>query len=283
MEVLLEVLKFFGTHFLPLVAVLSIYLLYFNSKFKKYGNIDAQFQKLAKLEKIEKALTSVKASAEIFVKHDNKYLLANIETIMAKVRNQSEFEYHKRKEDSERLERLSTRLIDASDISNNNIELFYDSMIIYRSKVLENLKDNSQEMPVELINLISKSTNDRVPEGAEAKVLYNIFFRAYECTDFNHAFEQWYENLEIIEYKLKQTSSRISLGILNVFCSEITAQEKTVQADNLIYTHLSKSLNEVEQNRQAIYQELTKLIDATFSLSEIIRKEGEFDFDKSNV
>ena len=85
------------------------------SKGKSDGEITAKQLKIGIVAEIEKSASKAKADGEITTQHLKRDLLADIKKSESDALNNSEFEYHKRKEDSERLERFNILLFEALD------------------------------------------------------------------------------------------------------------------------------------------------------------------------
>ena len=255
---------------------------YFKKKFATVGEIVAKHDYKEHLEEIERSISKGKEDGEITTKHFRKELLADIKKYESDASNNSEFEYHKRKEDSERLERFNLLLFSAFDYDEKHYEncvLPFDDL---HSEIHKLLKINKKEITgINIIDLITKyypsKNRQRNFKLYEAKVIYDLYLKEYQNSKFNDFFYSWY----IKSIKFNKTNQYDSELIIKEIIKTTKANTVAFKPVNLkdIENMIIEIENIIEKirlvNEPLMYElgtSFTDLLSSMTSISEDIRK-----------
>ena len=192
------------------------------SKGKTDGEITAKHLKINILAEIEKSASKAKADGEITTQHLKRDLLADIKKSEANAKNSSEFEYHKRKEDSERLERFNLLLFEAYDHDNKSsanvttpsldlmANAYKKANEEVQKKANEEVQKNSNLKNDDILKLLEKhypaNNQERNSKAFEAKILYELYLKEYKNLKFNKSFNEWFEQSK--KLKLENVKNR---------------------------------------------------------------------------
>ena len=134
-----------------LLSVLAVYTLYLKAKFKEYGKIDGKLQSLEKLEVIEKSLDTIKKN--------------------------SEFEYHKKKEDLKNLELLFENIT----ISQRKVLHSSIHRIKFYTELQQSLKKNEEACINKIVSELDDLHSNYFSEYDKAEFLFTAYFNEYDC------------------------------------------------------------------------------------------------------
>jgi hypothetical protein len=134
-----------------LLSVLAAYTLYLKAKFKEYGKIDGKLQSLEKLEVIEKSLDTIKKN--------------------------SEFEYHKKKEDLKNLELLFENIT----ISQRKVLHSSIHRIKFYTELQQLLKKNEEACVNKIVTELDDLHSNYFSEYDKAEFLFKAYFNEYDC------------------------------------------------------------------------------------------------------
>lgn len=186
--------------------VLTIFSGYFAYKFKTYGDIDAKLEKLDKLDMIEKRLTGAKIEGQL-AKIDK---LEDIAKAQANGKTSVEFDYQKRKDDSDRLVEFGEDILNSFEMNREinsqlNTKLGLNGRTENKAFVLQ-----SDYFTVSVINDLEKSlkSDDYYKLMSLVKVKYMVYFSKYD-DDFNEVFDNWQNAMNTLNMRRTKLITRM--------------------------------------------------------------------------
>jgi hypothetical protein len=186
-------LKFIGDYLTaPLCLVIIAYLGFFKAKFRTYGNIEAKLQKLDKLEKIECSINDIK--------------------------NNSEFDYWKRKSDLERLEKFAFMTLNVEETITDAYENLSKTIHLIAHEILKSDGATDFRYVFDKYPLPDWFSN-KVKH--EAITMYSIYYIQYECDEFHGAFNEWVHAL----YEYEESYHYYLIALNDIQMMEISKKE----------------------------------------------------------
>lgn len=234
------------------------------SKGKSDGEITAKQLKIGIVAEIEKSASKAKADGEITTQHLKRDLLADIKKSESDALNNSEFEYHKRKEDSERLERFNILLFEALDY---DIQRSYDANESLR-KLITKINKKANQTISNFLYLSQEYDFDgyfkRNPKLFEAKIIYNLYLNGYKNVKFNTSFNKWFHMSLQLQLQNTEMLNIIREKITSVCKIEINNKDRK-EYINLEYIHkLKKELEYYDDNIYIKNESLIEKFQVTF-------------------
>jgi hypothetical protein len=226
-------LKFVGDYAVgPLSLILIAYLGFFKSKFKTYGELEAKLQQLDKLEEIEKSLNNIK--------------------------NNSEFDYWKRKSDLERLERFAFITLDVKKVITKAYEDLFSKLMNIKRDIISSEKSSNFKYLFDKYALHDDAFENRI--RTEAQIMYSIYYSRYESDEFHAAFHDWSEAV----YNIEENFHEYLLAIQDVAAQEKNKKETLESISQAARKYLTK--------RKSLRRDFYTANDALHNSFELISK-----------
>ena len=169
--------------------VVGAYFGYFKKKFATYGDIDAKLEKLDKLEKIERRLESAKFNVQI----ERMEEILSIEKKKSKNNRSIEFEYHRRKEDLDKIIDFGLKISESRILINDFCGKTFDQIIRLNDKCL---KEPDGYNIRNLIDYYPPHTSKEIESLiSEISLRYNVYFKDYDVDlEFSSKYLDWHIN-----------------------------------------------------------------------------------------
>ncbi len=147
--------------------------------------LSTQFESIATIQAIESAVTDIKKTSQIAAQVEHKELLGEIESTLSNSKNSSEFEYWRRKSDSDKLEEFGTLILNAS----KTVEARF---IKYRGWVTKYVGNDQTIQSYGLLHNEILSSLAMPEELDKANIIHTLHFQSYsQADDFHQNYIDW--------------------------------------------------------------------------------------------